>query len=118
MLHERERAAVGVWKGSKNKAAALEFVKFLAQPENIKIIASAGGNPAGLTVTTSDTGALAPYYAKYANTKTYPVFDRAYLPSGMWDTLCTVGAGVMAGSMSIDEGVNKTVAEYTRLFKQ
>lgn len=113
-----ERAAIGVWKDSPNKEAALDFVKFLAQPDSIYAVASAGGNPAGLVSATSDTGALKDYYAKYANTKTYPVFDRAYLPSGMWDTLCTVGAAILAGSMTADEGVAKTEAEFNRLYKQ
>ncbi|MCC8167391.1 MAG: ABC transporter substrate-binding protein [Planctomycetes bacterium] len=113
-----ERAAIGVWKDSRNKEEALKFIAYLAKPENIYKVASSGGNPAGLTVTTSDTGALAPYYAKYANTTTYPVFDRAYLPSGMWDTLGTVGAGILSGGMSIEEGVTKTEAEFNRLYHQ
>jgi raffinose/stachyose/melibiose transport system substrate-binding protein len=113
-----ERAAIGVWKDSPNKAAAIEFLDYLAQPENIKKIASAGGNPAGLTTTVSDTGALAPFYAKNANTTTYPVFDRAYLPSGMWDTLGTVNVAIMAGSMTVDEGIAKTEADFNRLFNQ
>ncbi len=113
-----ERAAVGVWKDSPNKAAAIKFLNYLALPENIHAVASAGGNPAGLTTTVSDTGALAPFYAKYANTTTYPVFDRAYLPSGMWDTLGSVNVGIMAGSMTIEEGIAKTEADFNRLFNQ
>lgn len=113
-----ERAAIGVWKDSPNKAVAIDFLNFLARPENVKLIASTGGNPAGLTTTTSDTGVLAPFYAKHANTTTYSVFDRAYLPSGMWDTLGSVSVGIMAGSMTIEEGVEKTAAEFDRLFNQ
>ncbi len=113
-----ERAAIGVWKDSPNKAATIKFLEYLARPENIHLVASVGGNPAGLTTTVSDTGPLAPYYAKVANTTTYPVFDRAYLPSGMWDTLGSVNVAIMAGSMTIDEGLEKTEADFNRLFNQ
>ncbi|MCC8107610.1 MAG: extracellular solute-binding protein, partial [Planctomycetes bacterium] len=113
-----ERAAIGVWKDSKNKAEALAFIGFLARPESIFAVASAGGNPAGLTTTTSDTGVLKPFYAKYADIQTFPVFDRAYLPSGMWDTLGTIGVAILAGSMNENEALERFEAEYNRLIKQ
>lgn len=91
-----EWTAVGVWKDSPHRDAAVSFLNFLARPENIQRIASTSGSPAGLTGVVSDMGKLKPYYDKYATVKTFPYFDREYLPSGMWDVMCATGADILA----------------------
>lgn len=90
-----ERLAVGVWKDSTQKEAALELLNWLAQPETVARLATAGGNPAGLTNATSDIGDIQTYVDKYANIRTFPYFDREYLPSGMWDVMCATGADIL-----------------------
>ncbi len=118
LLMTGERAAVGVWKDSPRKAEALKFIAYLAQPENIARMATAGSNPTGLTTATSDTGMLKPFYEKYASVRTYPIFDRAYLPSGMWDTMCTTGSAVLSGSMTPEQAAEKAKGDFDKLYQQ
>lgn len=92
-----ERIAVGVWKDSPSKAEAVELLNYFARPEVMSAIATASGNPAGLNGVESDIGEIAAYYEKYNNVKTFPYFDREYLPSGMWDVMCATGADILAG---------------------
>jgi raffinose/stachyose/melibiose transport system substrate-binding protein len=106
-----ERTAIGVFKDSENKEAAIEFLNFLAKAENITRIATASGSPAGLTIATPDLGELKPYYDKYANVPTFPYFDRAYLPSGMWDVMCATGADILAQKPNAVQNAAKVMAE-------
>ena len=92
-----ERLAVGVWKDSKNKDAALQLLNYLAKPENVKKLAEASGSPAGLTGVSPSLGDIQTYLTKYASIRTFPYFDRAYLPNGMWDVMCATNADVIAG---------------------
>lgn len=92
-----ERIAVGVWKDSPQKDAAVELLEYLARPEVMSQVATASGNPAGLKGVESEIGEIATYYDKYANVETFAYFDREYLPSGMWDIMCATGADILAG---------------------
>jgi len=107
-----EKTAIGIWKDSPNGAAAKEFLEFLAQPEISSRIATSNATPAGLTDASSDMGDLTIYAEKYASTPGYPYFDRAYLPSGMWDTMCITGAGILSGGMTIEEAANQMLADF------
>jgi len=106
-----ERTAIGVFNESPNKDVAIEFLNFLAKAENIKRIAEASGSPAGLSIVSPDLGELKPYYDKYADTKTFPYFDREYLPSGMWDVMCATGADILAKKPNAVENAAKTMAQ-------
>lgn len=92
-----ERIAVGVWKDSKNKEASVELLNYLARPEVAGKIATAAGNPSGLKNVESETGEIKAYYDKYKDVETFAYFDREYLPSGMWDIMCSSGADILAG---------------------
>lgn len=102
-----ERIAVGVWKDSPQKDAAVELLLYLARPEVMSKVATASGNPAGLNGVESEIGDIAAYYDKYSSVETFPYFDREYLPSGMWDVMCATGADILAGK----EGSVKTAAD-------
>ena len=91
-----EDIAVGIWKDSKVKEAAIELVDYLAQPDVVKTIAEAAGNKAGLKGVEAEIGEIGQYLEKYSNVETFPYFDREYLPSGMWDVMCTTGADILA----------------------
>lgn len=91
-----ENVALGIWKDSKVKDAAVELLNYLAQPEVAKTIAEATGNKSALTNVTVDLGMIQPYLDKYASVRTFPFFDREYCPSGLWDTICTAGQDVLA----------------------
>lgn len=106
-----ERIAVGVWKDSPNKEAAVELLNFLARPEVMKAVATASGNPAGLNGVDSEIGEIAEYYEKYADVETFAYFDREYLPSGMWDVMCSTGADILSGKENAVVSAAKVMEE-------
>jgi raffinose/stachyose/melibiose transport system substrate-binding protein len=112
-----ERTAVGVWKDTEHKAEALKFLNYLAKPESVNLVAAGGLNPTGLVGPKYKTNAgdQTQYYNKYTKIKTYGYWDRAYLPSGMWDSLCKTGTGMMAGTMTIDQAIAKLKSDYDKL---
>lgn len=91
-----ERIAVGVWKDSKHQDAAFALLNFLAEEDNAKAIATASGNPAGLKDVKSEIGEIQTYLDKHSDVRAFPYFDREYLPSGMWDTMCATGENLLA----------------------
>ena len=92
-----ERIAIGVWKDSPNKEAALELLEYFAQPDNMSAVASSDGTAAGFDGVDSDTGMVKEDLEKYmAECRVFPYFDREYLPNGMWDDMCTTGASILA----------------------
>lgn len=106
-----ERVAVGVWKDSPNKAAAIELLNYLATPEVAVTISDATGNPSGLKDVTGNLGDIQKYYDKYASIRTFPYFDREYLPSGMWDVMCTTGAEILAGKANAVQNAAKVMEQ-------
>lgn len=100
-----ERIAIGVWKDSENKEAALELLSYFAQDDNMAKIASADGAPASFEGVTSDTGIITSDLEKYmASSRIFPYFDREYLPNGMWDDMCITGASILAEDAGAVEG--------------
>lgn len=91
-----ENVALGVWNESNFKAEAIQLLEYLARPEVAKTIAEATGNKSALTDVELDLGAIQAYLDKHANVRTFPYFDRDYLPSGLWDVLCATGQEVLA----------------------
>ena len=56
-------------------------------------------------------------FQKYSNLRTMPIFDREWLPSGMWATMRTTGAGITSG-MSVEEAVKAMEDSYNNLREQ
>jgi len=112
-----ERTTVGIWKDTPNAEACKTFLNFLAQPENAARIATANAIPAGLTDAVSDTGKLDADYQKWADAAAFPYFDRAFLPSGMWDTMCSTGAGILSGDMTTADAADKMLEDFNRMYK-
>ncbi len=110
-----ERTTFGVWKDSKNKAAALKLVAFLAQPENVAVVANSNKIPAGLEGVKVDTGELAPYFEQYKDIRVFPYFDRVYLPNGLWPTLDSGAQDLLAGGITPAQYVDNLRKEYIRL---
>ncbi|MCG8571816.1 MAG: ABC transporter substrate-binding protein [Spirochaetes bacterium] len=111
-----ERTTLGIWKDTKYPEEAKLLLQYLAKPEVMSKIATANGIPAGLINVTSDTGKLADSYELWKNVEAYPYFDREFLPSGMWDTMCSTGTGILAGEMSPIEASQKMKADFKVLF--
>ncbi len=112
-----ERTAIGVWKDGKALDLSLRFIDFLAQPKNINLVAKGNGIPTGLVGAgyKTDAGDLTPYFDKVQGYRAFPYFDRVYLPSGMWDTMCLTGTGLLAGTMNPQQAAQEMEKRYKAL---
>ncbi|WP_418963772.1 ABC transporter substrate-binding protein [Cetobacterium sp.] len=110
-----ERMAIGVWKDSPNKKEALEFLDYLAKPENVSKMATANVLPTGLTNAKSNLGKFEKSYELGNQYQYVGFFDREYLPSGSWETLCSIGAGIISGQLSVEEATKKMKENFERL---
>jgi len=95
-----ESVTFGVWKDTPHEAEALQFLEFVARPENIAKIAQARGNVAGFNGVDVDLGFLTEDFNRWSNIRTFPYFDRVYLPGGMWEDLCNTSLGLFNGTMT------------------
>lgn len=110
-----ERDAIGVWKGTKHEAQALQFLTYMAQPENVSQIAEAYSIPAALTDVKVNLGDLEAVFSKFSNVPVTNNFDREYLPNGMWNTLKVVGPGLLSGELNVENASKAMKADYDRL---
>ncbi|MBS6643007.1 MAG: extracellular solute-binding protein [Clostridiaceae bacterium] len=113
-----EREAYGINKDTKHEQLCLEVLKYMAKPENIKLVCEASGKRSALKDVNPDLGAVAEDYAAYADTEIYPSFDRAYLPNGMWSTMRTVGSALIGEEMTVEESIKTMEADYKTLREQ
>lgn len=114
-------SAFGVSKNSKNEKLALEFLNFLAEPENAVPLLESMGVYSGLTNIEVDLGSIQPSFDKYVgpgDIPTMPFFDRVYLPNGMWDTIITTTDGVINGQMTSQEAAQQMADQYETLYSQ
>ncbi|NHN33640.1 ABC transporter substrate-binding protein [Paenibacillus agricola] len=118
VLNGGEREAFGVWKQSKNVNEALLLLKYMAKSDNIAKVAEATGMPAGLKDVSYNLGNLTADFTKYKDLRTIPVFDREYLPNGMWSTLKTIGPALLTGDMSVEESSRMMSDDYKKLRSQ
>jgi raffinose/stachyose/melibiose transport system substrate-binding protein len=109
-----ENLAMGVWRNSPNKEEALRFLNWLSQPRIVNRLAQYANNSTGLVGPGYgiDYGPLSKYFAHAANFRGFPYFDRAYLPRGMWDSMCLTGIGLLANTMTMDQVINKMRDDY------
>ena len=110
-----EKTTFGIWKDSKNKDAARKLLSFLAQPENVALVAASNQIPAGLVDVKVDLGDLAPYWEQYKDIRVFPYFDRVYLPNGLWPTLDTGAQDLLAGGITPEQYIDSLKKEYVRL---
>lgn len=116
-----EGYAYGVSKASPNKDVALEYLAYLAQPENLGPLATAIGGIPGLTDAVSDLGPLQDSYDTFVapgDHRLEPYFDRVYLPNGMWDTMVTTTDAVITGQSDVASAVAQVEAQFATLYGQ
>ena len=112
-----ERDAVGVWKDSAHLDAALEFIDYLAKPENVLLVAEAYSLPPSMdNAEVTDPGILA-ILDQIIGTTVTNHFDRQYLPDGMWNTLKVYSTSVLSGESTVSEGSELMAQDYARLKK-
>jgi raffinose/stachyose/melibiose transport system substrate-binding protein len=115
-----ERITLGAWKSGQHKAEALKFLDFCAAPANVSKMAKVAANQPGLVGDgyIAETGDLKEYFDHLTGVRGFPYFDREYLPSGMWDSMCKTGLGLLANTMTMDQAVAKLRDDYTTLREQ
>ncbi len=116
-----EGRAYGVSKTSEHKAEALDYLAFLAEPENLSALASAIGGIPGLTDATSELGVLQSSYDEFVapgDVPLLPYFDRVYLPNGMWDTMVSTTDGIITGQSDVPTAVEQMTASFDGLYGQ
>lgn len=117
-MYGGEREAYGIWKDSPNIELATALINFMARPENIRLLCEVSGLPSALAGIEVDLGELTEDYAKYEDLRTFPYFDRVYLPSGMWATLRTTGSALLAGESTAEEASKIMEESYLKLLSQ
>ncbi|CEI46171.1 ABC transporter substrate-binding protein [Propionibacterium freudenreichii] len=113
--------AYGVWKDSKNKTKALEFLSFLANPDNATPLVQSIGTYPGLTNVHADLGSLQPSYDKYVKPgelPTKPFFDRVYLPNGMWQTMVSSADSVITKQATPEQAAGQMADQFKTLYGQ
>jgi raffinose/stachyose/melibiose transport system substrate-binding protein len=112
-----ENLAMGVWKNSPNKAAALKFLEYLSQPSIVNRFAQYANNATGLVGSGYgiDYGTLSRYFQNATGYRGFPYFDGVYLPSGMWDSMCVTGMGLLANTMTMDQVIARMRDDYNSL---
>lgn len=113
-----EGHAYGVSRTSEHKDVALDYLAFLAEPENASTLATAIGGIPGLTNAESDLGTLAASYEQFVEPGEYriePYFDRVYLPNGMWDTMVTTTDSIITGQTGVEGAVDQVASQFSTL---
>jgi raffinose/stachyose/melibiose transport system substrate-binding protein len=115
-----EGHAYGVSAVSEHKDVALDYLAFLAQPDNASTLASAIGGIPGLTTATADLGVLAESYERFVGPGEVPLrpyFDRTHLPNGMWDAIVTATDSVIVQQADVDTAVEQIETQFTALYR-
>lgn len=112
-----ERESYGIWKDSPNLELSIALLEYMAKPENIKLISEATDMPSGFTNVSVDLR-LAEDYKKYQSLRTFPYFDREWLPSGMWSTMRNIGGALTSGEITVQESSEIMKKNYISLRDQ
>jgi raffinose/stachyose/melibiose transport system substrate-binding protein len=109
-----ERDAIGIWKDTAHEKEALKFLEFMAQPEHVAAVAASYSIPAAFDGVEVELGPLNEVFMQYEGAAITNHFDRKYLPNGMWNTLKSVGTGMLS-DMSASEVSEMMKQNYERL---
>lgn len=110
-----EGDTMGVWIDSKYPEASKKLVAYFARPENVKTVIGTRVLLPGLNGIEVDMGELTPYYDAGKDLRMLPVFDRTYLPNGMWDVMCKNAQDLLAGGINVKQYSENMEREYLRL---
>lgn len=116
-----EGQAIGIAENSEVKDEALEYLDYIAQPENLKILAAGVNGPPGLDNVDIDLGELEDSYEQFDNEDEYPLwpyFDRVHLPNGMWDTMITTTESIFTGQGTVESSIDQLTKDYDSLYDQ
>ena len=113
-----EQTAFGIWKDSENIDIAKAWLDFMARGENIKKFCESESMLPGInTDVPVDVGFATEYYDEFADIRSFPIFDRAFLPNGMWDLICKDAADMFTGTITPEQYSLDMQNEYERLLE-
>jgi raffinose/stachyose/melibiose transport system substrate-binding protein len=110
-----EKIDWGIWNQSKYVDDGRIFLDYCARPSNIELMSESEGLPAGLDNVTVVTGFDAAKFASF-NARIIGVFDRTYLPNGMWNYMNLDAGQMAAGKMTPQQYSDDMKTNYLRLF--
>ncbi|WEV65826.1 ABC transporter substrate-binding protein [Bifidobacterium sp. ESL0764] len=116
-----ELTALGVSKTSKHKDQALKYIDFLAQKDNMVKLTAAVSQPTAFDDVPSTLGKATESYDYWSKTKKVPtqeIFDRTYLPDGMWNTIITTADGVVTGQSTPAAASDQMKTKFDGLYKK
>lgn len=116
-----EDYALGVSNTSANKELALEFIDFIAEPENMEIFAPVVNNASAFTDVEPSLGVVTDsynYWVTEKQTRTIPIFDRVYLPNGMWNTMTTTADGLITGQTDPEGATEQMETSFISLYRK
>lgn len=116
-----EDYALGVSKDSAAKENALKFIDFIAQPENMQQFNAVANNAPALTTVKPEMGVVQSSYDKWVtekNTGTTLIFDRVYLPNGMWNTLITTTDSIINGQVDSAGAAQQMETSFISLYRR
>lgn len=118
-----EGLCFGVWKDSKVSAQSKKLLDYLAQPSTVGKLATVSGDVPALTGVTNDKDYIAiclnDAKSMFKDELEYiPLFDREYLPNGMWDDLTNSFTDIFTspGSKGVQESVQVLSQAYQQKF--
>ena len=110
-----EMNSFGVWKDTKNPDVAKKFIEFAAQSEFVIKVCQATSSPSGLTTIKPNLGEMDQFWNRYANSPAVPMWDREFMPNGMWDVMSVAGQELMSGALTPQRFLDHMKSEYLRL---
>ncbi|MDR2373354.1 MAG: extracellular solute-binding protein [Bifidobacteriaceae bacterium] len=108
-----EGSAYGVWKDTEHPDEARKLLDYLAQADVVSQIATAAGDLPGFADVPQGDDKVTEYFrtaqTQFEGDLQYiPLFDREYLPSGMWDDLTNSFTQILTDGTQ--EGVDDSIA--------
>lgn len=116
-----EDYALAASNAGDHQDEALAYLDFLAQPENMKVLSDTTNNAPAFTDVSPSVGQLETsfdYWVTEQETRTVPIFDRAYLPNGMWNSITTTADAMITGQATPAEGAAQMATAFGSLFGQ
>lgn len=116
-----ENQAYGIAKNGKHKELCLKYINFLAEPKNMVQLTKAMGTASAFDNVEANMGKVSETYDYWTNevkVETKPIFDRTYLPNGMWNTMITTADGVINGQLTAKQASEQMKAQFDTLYGQ
>lgn len=87
-----EGTCFGMWKDTEHEDECLKFLEYMSTPEVCEKMSTASGDIPGFSDVSNEDSYVTQQFRELqktyeGNIEYVPLFDREYLPSGMWDDL-------------------------------